>query len=505
MAVASGYLDRVVVGMASTPGVGPITVGAPLATFRTFAAAGAVNGGTYDYALVDGTNWEFGVGTYSATGPTFTRTTILGSSAAGGAINATAVAVLTSTFLAGDAAKLLAFTVNGVTVGINRAADGVNTLAMTGPLYVAANAATLDGQAAPAPGDSDLFLNKNAVDKSARLIFRDAAVTKAQVGLLGDDNLHCALGPSGASLTDRLVINGTTGQAVFTSASALFTNPSGNFFVNISKNVVGSSCGFALQDNFSGRAQIGLLGNDDTSIQTSPDGSVWTTAMVLNKTTGALTALATAVTSFTASLAATISGLLTAQAGLTVNGALTTLNNGLTTSGTNTFNNAITANSTLSVSGLIDSTTAGSGVKVKGINTGGNFAAGEIGEVVSASVAAGAAVSLTSGVGANITSMSLTAGLWLIMGAITTSVGATTETARIFSAVSDVSATLKGSDSGWPFGGQGTYATGLNGRCPLSPGVKNFSSTTTVYLVISAEFTVSTMSAFGSMTAVRIA
>ena len=52
--------------------------------FQSFAAIG--NGNTTFYAATDATgNWEVGVGTYSTTGPTLTRTTILSSSNAGSA------------------------------------------------------------------------------------------------------------------------------------------------------------------------------------------------------------------------------------------------------------------------------------------------------------------------------------------------------------------------------------------------------------------------------------
>ena len=48
--------------------------------------AGVGNGNTTYYGATDGTNWETGVGTYSTTGPTLTRTTILASSNAGAAV-----------------------------------------------------------------------------------------------------------------------------------------------------------------------------------------------------------------------------------------------------------------------------------------------------------------------------------------------------------------------------------------------------------------------------------
>lgn len=54
--------------------------------FQSFGAVMA-NGDTTYYAVTDGTNWEVGVGTYSTTGPTMARTTILSSSNSGNAVS----------------------------------------------------------------------------------------------------------------------------------------------------------------------------------------------------------------------------------------------------------------------------------------------------------------------------------------------------------------------------------------------------------------------------------
>ncbi len=113
MAIATRYLDRVVVTVASAPGTGAITPGPAVASYQSFASAGAINAAVYPYDLVDGNDFEYGFGTYLTAGPAFQRTTILGSSNAGAAINASAAAILTATLLAEDFAKLLAMSVDG--------------------------------------------------------------------------------------------------------------------------------------------------------------------------------------------------------------------------------------------------------------------------------------------------------------------------------------------------------------------------------------------------------
>jgi len=64
----------------TTAGTGSITLGGAVAGFQSFAVVG--NGNTTFYCIVDTQvgAWEVGVGTYSTTGPTLARTTILSNS-----------------------------------------------------------------------------------------------------------------------------------------------------------------------------------------------------------------------------------------------------------------------------------------------------------------------------------------------------------------------------------------------------------------------------------------
>jgi len=71
----------------TTTGTGTVTLAGAVSGFQSFSVIG--NGNTTYYAIVDQTNgaWEVGLGTYTSTGTTLSRNTILESSNAGSAVN----------------------------------------------------------------------------------------------------------------------------------------------------------------------------------------------------------------------------------------------------------------------------------------------------------------------------------------------------------------------------------------------------------------------------------
>ena len=69
----------------TTAGTGTITLsGSAPAGFQSFAVIG--NGNTTYYTVTSGNDWEVGIGTYTSSGTTLSRDTVLSSSAAGAKI-----------------------------------------------------------------------------------------------------------------------------------------------------------------------------------------------------------------------------------------------------------------------------------------------------------------------------------------------------------------------------------------------------------------------------------
>ena len=69
----------------TTTGTGTYTLAGAASGFQSFSVIG--DGNTCYYAATDGTSWEVGIGTYTSSGTTLARTTILESSNSGSAVN----------------------------------------------------------------------------------------------------------------------------------------------------------------------------------------------------------------------------------------------------------------------------------------------------------------------------------------------------------------------------------------------------------------------------------
>lgn len=146
-----------------------------------------------------------------------------------------------------------------------------------------------------------------------------------------------------------------------------------------------------------------------------------------------------------------------------------------------------------------------------GTATNDNATAGRPGEFITAVVLAGSAVALTSGAAANVASISLPPGDWDVSGVIDHNIAATTSVTQISSGVSLTSATLAPQTGG---GGLGTDPTATLSYAAMVPGLGivqgaplvriSLAATTTVYLIAQDTFSLSTISAYGTLRARRM-
>jgi hypothetical protein len=151
------------------------------------------------------------------------------------------------------------------------------------------------------------------------------------------------------------------------------------------------------------------------------------------------------------------------------------------------------------------STSVGRG-QYQGTSTNDTPTAGNIGELISAVVNIGGPVSLTNNVTANITSVSLTAGDWDVSTMVCFLPAATTTISYMLGGSSATSATrdqTTGREAIYEF--NGLVLGNAGAFCATAPATQYLlSSTTTVFLVATSSFGVSTNGAYGIIRARRM-
>jgi len=342
--------DRVQETTTST-GTGTLTLAGPVSGFQSFAAIG--NGNTTYYAIVSGTDWEVGIGTYTSSGTTLSRDTVLSSSAGGSTkITVASGATVFCDYPAGkavyqDSTGLVSVPTLSATASTaasaNKGAINYSTLGYSDTNILASFASSVAGY-------NQMILQNTSNDVSAStnfIVSNDAGTASTNYGEFG-------INSSTFSGTGSL---GSPGAVYLTSAST-----------DLVLGTVGAnSIRFVINSGATDAATISSAGLLTANSFASSSAAI--TGGTINGTTiGASTASSGAFTSLSATgtttLATSLSGLLKATSGVVsaatagtdyvaVGGAL-----GIPSSGTVTN---LTGTASININGTVGATTASTG------------------------------------------------------------------------------------------------------------------------------------------------
>ncbi len=122
---------------------------------------------------------------------------------------------------------------------------------------------------------------------------------------------------------DRLGVSATaddTNRLSVASPAVLFSHAGGGSQVKINKAASGETASLLFQSNWSGRAEVGLAGDDDLRVKVSADASHWKTALTVDKATGYVGILGSSPFA-PLTIDTDASGLVSGQAAIAVRGS----------------------------------------------------------------------------------------------------------------------------------------------------------------------------------------
>lgn len=124
------------------------------------------------------------------------------------------------------------------------------------------------------------------VDEGALLVWSGSAWVDAIAALASLNNM--ALLGLGTTADTANPLSAKLNNALFV-AKTVAEGGDGHLRYKLSKESAANTLSFLFQDNYSGRAEIGLTGDDDFHFKVSADGATWHEGIVIDRSTGAVT------------------------------------------------------------------------------------------------------------------------------------------------------------------------------------------------------------------------
>lgn len=265
---------------------------------------------------------------------------------------------------------------------------------------------------------------------------------------------------------------------------------------------------FSLQDNVDktkiGAFQLSGLTTGATRAWTVPDGNFTFGTTDLTQTITGVKTYGSAGAVGRLKIAGTTSGSTILDATAVAGSGTVTLP---TTGTLATLAGAETLTNKMLTTPIIATVNNTGGVAIQGTNTNDSATAGYVGQTLSASLASGSAVSLVNDTGKTVTSISVTAGDWSCSGQVDFQGAASTTVNYQLASLSETTNTRDstvGFSTNLTLQGAAVFAVSAFTSIQTGPVRKSFASTTTLYLIGQSNFGVSTTTAYGLISCLRV-
>lgn len=238
----------------NTTGTGTLTLAGAVAGYQSFSVIG--NSNTTYYTIVSSTDWEVGVGTYTASGTTLSRDTVLASSASGAKISVVAGSVVFCGYPAGRAV----YNPSADSIAIGSSA-GVTSQSTVSAIAIGSNAgstsqnnfATAIGNNAgnSTQGNSAIAIGSSAGQTNQA---NSAVAIGYQAGNSSQASKAVSIGYTAgqtAQAADAVAIGTNAGYDTQGGSSVAIGLDSGNSSQGLRSIAIGSSAGKTSQGNYS--------------------------------------------------------------------------------------------------------------------------------------------------------------------------------------------------------------------------------------------------------------